>query len=240
MRDAIRRALASPPPHGAVVVVVVGLFLTFAALALSRDPGGSGEDVAFQSEKTFADSPTVALPGGGNTKIVDGAVSDSDANDLSQRVYKIEASLRARAGSGSQIDEISCQISYPKGVELGISDGRDAAFPRPLEDTADDAIKEAATVEFDTSDSSKAAVPLRNQFFKYVIGGNPSVSWPTLAEGQNTWLWRYPKPVQKTRVNFAVLAIAKGGQRVPIECTPKVTGSATAAPKVKTSVELPD
>lgn len=240
MRDAIRRALKTPPPRGAVIVVAVGLLVTVAAIALSKDPGGSGEDVGLANEKTFPDSPTVTLPGGGNAKIVDGAVSDSDANDLSQRIYKIEASLRARAGAHLAIDEIRCQLTYPKGVELGISDGRDAAFPRPLEDTADDAIKEAASVDFDTSDSSKAAVPLRNQFFKYVIGGNPSVSWPSLAEGQNAWLWRYSKPVKRTRVNFAVLAIARGGQRVPIECTPNVAGTAGGGPAVRTSVKLPD
>ncbi len=240
MRAAIRRALASPPPRGAVVVVAVGLLITFAAIALSRDPGGSGTDVSYASEANFAGSPTVMLPGGGNTKIVDGVVSDTAANDLRQRLYRIEASLRVRAGSGSKVAEISCQLRYPKGVELGISDGRDAAFPRPLADTADDAIKEATTVEFDTSDSSKAAVALRNAFFKYVIGGNPSVSWPSLAQGQNTWLWRYPKPVGRTRVNFAVLAIAKGGQRVPILCTPKLSGASAASPTIRASVRLPD
>lgn len=248
MREAIRRALRTPPPRGAVIVVAVGLLVTFAAIALSKDPGGSGEDVGLPNEKTFPDSPTVTLPGGGNVKIVDGAVSDSDANDLSQRVYKIEASLRVRAGAPLAIDQIRCQLTYPKGVELGISDGRDAAFPRPLEDTADDAIKEAASVEFDTSDSSKAAVALRNKFFKYVIGGNPSVSWPSLAEGQNAWLWRYEKPVKRTRVNFAVLVIARGGQRVPIECIPRQAGAGSVgsaakplpASPVRTFVKLPD
>jgi hypothetical protein len=249
MRDAIRRALSTPPPRGAVIVVAVGLLVTIAAIGLSKDAGGSGEDVGLENEQTFADSPTVTLPGGGNAKIVDGAVSDSAANDLSQRVYRIEASLRVRAGTPFAIDRIRCQLTYPPGVDLGISDGRAAAFPRPLEDTADDAIKEAASVEFDTSESSKAAVPLRNKFFKYVVGGNPSVSWPSLAEGQNAWLWRYSKPVKRTRVNFGVLVIARGGQRVPIECTPhQVAGSSVRsasgpvlpAPTARTVVRLPD
>lgn len=240
MRAAIRRALASPPPRGAVVVVAVGLLVTFAAIVLSSDPGGSGEDISFESATQFADSPTVPLPGGGNTKIIDGNVSSTADNDLRQRLYRIEASLRARADSGDGIDRISCQLRFPKGVELGISDGRDAAFPRPLQDTADDAIKEAATVEFETDDSTKAAVALRDAFFKYVLGGNPSVSWPTLAEGQHTWLWRYPKPVAQTRVNFAVLVIAKGGQRVPIDCTPRPSDPGAGSPRVRTSVRLPD
>lgn len=239
MREAIRRALKTPPPRGAVIVVAIGLLVTFAAIALSKDPGGSGEDVSYESDATFADSPTMALPDGGNSKIVDGVISSTANNDVRQRLYRIEASLRARAGKGGRIDAVRCQLTYPKGVALGISDGRDAAFPRPLEDTSDDAIKEATDVEFDTEDSSKAAVALRNAFFKYVIGGNPSVSWPTLAEGQNTWLWRYSKPVPQTRVNFAVLAISRGGQRVPIECMPHVAGAAGEGPAVRTSVKLP-
>jgi hypothetical protein len=250
MRDAIRRALKTPPPRGAVIVVAIGLLVTLAAIVLSKDPGGSGEDVGLENEKTFADSPTVTLPGGGNAKIVDGAVTDSATNDLSQRIYRIEASFRVNAGSPLAIDQIRCQLTYPAGVELGLSDGRDAAFPRPLEDTADDAIKEAASVDFDTEDSSKAAVPLRNKFFKYVVGGNPSVSWPSLAEGQNAWLWRYPKPVKQTRVNFAVLAIAKGGQSVPIVCLPhqvaaipggpSTSGGPLPASPARTVVKLPD
>ena len=242
MREAIRRALKTPPPRGAVIVVAIGLLVTFAAIALSSDPGGSGEDVSYQSENNFAESPEAALPGGGTGKIVDGVVSDSAANDLSQRVYRIEASFNARAGAGQKIRQVRCQLTYPKGVSLGISENRDAAFPRPLEDTSDDAIKEATTVEYDTSDSSKAAVALRNKFFKYVIGGNPSVSWPSLAEGQNAWLWRYSKPVPKTRVNFAVLAISKGGQRVPIECDALSTGAPAKREGhgARTSVKLPD
>jgi hypothetical protein len=241
MRDAIRRALSTPPPRGAVIVVAIGLLVTFAAIALSKDPGGSGEDVEYvtQNPKPFGDSALVSLPGGGNTQIVDGFVSYSDANDAKLRVYRIEASLRARAGKGSKVTSIRCGLKYSKGVSLGTSGGRAAAFPRPLEDTADDAIKEATDVEYDTSDSERAAVDLRQDFFKYVIGGNPSVSWPGLAEGQNAWLWRYAKPVQRTRVNFAVLAIANGGQRVPITCTPRMSGVNAGETTIDTSVTLP-
>jgi hypothetical protein len=238
MRDAIRRALDSPPPRGAVVVVVVGLLVTVAAILLSRDPGGSGEDVAYKADTEFPDSPTVSFEKGGETKIVGGVISTTLDNDLKQRLYRIEASLRARAGAGAQVKSITCQVQLPKGVEMGISDARTAAFPRPLQDTADDAIKEAASVDFETDDATKAAVDLRNAFFKYVVGGNPSVSWPNIAEGQASWIWRYEKPVSKTRVNFAALVIANGGQTVSLSCTPQSTDSAQAT--ARTSVKLPD
>jgi hypothetical protein len=241
MRDAIRRVLSTPPPRGAVVVVAVGVLVTIAAIALSKDAGGSGEDVAYvtQKPKPFGDSALVSLAGGGNTQIVDGFISYSDANESKLRVYRIEASLRANAGTGSKVTSILCGLKYPKGVSLGTSGGRAAAFPRPLEDTSDDAIKEATDVEYDTSDSDRAAVDLREDFFKYVIGGNPSVSWPGLTQDQNAWLWRYPKPVERTRVNFAVLAIARGGQSVAITCTPRFTGVNAGETTVDTSVTLP-
>jgi hypothetical protein len=239
MRAAIRRALASPPPRGAVVVVVLGLLITIAAILLSSDPGGSGEDVPYKTESEFPDSPTIGLDNGGNAKIVDGVVSSTADNDFGQRLYRIEASLRARAGAGAKIDQVRCQLQFPKGVHIGISDGRDAGFPRPLEDSADDAIKEAASVDFETDDSTKAAVGLRNAFFKYVVGGDPSVSWPNLTEGQQSWLWRYLEPVQQTRVNFAVVLLAKGGQTVPIVCTPAARTGTRGTP-ARTSVKLPD
>ena len=237
MRDVIRRALASPPPRGAVVVVVVGLVVTLIAILLSRDPGGSGEDVSYKSEAEFRDSPTVALGKGGQAQIVGGVISETPDNDFKDRIYRVEASLRARAAPGTRITSTTCQVRLPKGVEVGISDGRAAGFPRPLEDTADDAIKEAASVDFETEEATKAAVELRNAFFKYVVGGNPSVSWPSVAENQQSWLWRYSEPVPKTRDNFAVLLIANGGQTVTLACTPKA-GSQGA--EVQTSVKLPD
>src|SRR5206468_2911992 len=53
MRDAMRRALASPPPRGAVAVVVVGLLVTIAAVLLSRRPGESGSEVEYQAQTKF-------------------------------------------------------------------------------------------------------------------------------------------------------------------------------------------
>jgi hypothetical protein len=238
MRAAIRRALATPPPRGAVVVVAIGVLVTIAAILLSRDPGGVGEDVAYKTETDFPDSPTVALEGGGNAKIVDGVISTTADNDFSDRLYRIEASLRARAG-GATIEQVRCRLELPEGVHMGQSDGRRAAFPRPLADTADDAIKEGASVEFETDDAALAGVELRNAFFKYVIGGDPSVSWPNLAEGQHTWLWRFPDPVDRTRINFAVVLVSEGGQTVPLACSPESPpGQALAT--ARTSVKLPD
>jgi hypothetical protein len=239
MRDAIRRALASPPPRGAVVVVAVGLLITIAAILLSRDPGGVGEDVAYKSEADFPDSPTEALGRGGETKIVGGMVSTTPDNDYGDRLYRIEASLRARAGAGASIGQVRCSLMLPEGVHIGQSDGRRAAFPRPLADTADDAIKEGASVEFETDDAALAGVELRNAFFKYVIGGDPSISWPNLDEGQHTWLWRYPEPIDRTRVNFAVILIAPGAETVPLSCSPETT-SGSALASVRTAVKLPD
>jgi hypothetical protein len=238
MRDAIRRALDSPPPRGAVLVVAVGLLVTLVALVLSRDPGASGEDVFYKAETEFHDSPTVPFGKGGETKIVGGVISTTPDNDLKQRLYRLEASLRTRAGAGGLVKSVSCELQLPKGVQVAISDSRAAAFPRPLQDTADDAIKEAASVDYETDDATKAAVELRNAFFKYVVGGNPSVSWPSIGENQASWIWRYPKPVAKTRVNFAGLLIANGGQTVSVACTPEATDSARAT--ARTTVKLPD
>jgi hypothetical protein len=237
MRDAIRRALASPPPRGAVWVVVVGLVITIVAIALSRDPGGVGEDVPWKTESEYQDSPTVRLGDGGEAKIVGGFVSTTADNDFGERLFKVEGSLRARAGTRAGVDEIRCRLRLPRGINNTQSDGRRGAFPRPLEDTADDAIKEGASIEFETDDNALAGVELRNAFFKYVVGGDPSVSWSNLDEGQHTWKWEYSEPVRKTRVNFAIVLIGEGARTVPITCD--VTAGAESA-TASTSVRLPD
>ena len=237
MRAAIRRALDSPPPRGAVVVVGVGLLVTVAAILLSRDPGGVGEDIPFKAENELPDSPEVSLGDGGDVRIIDSVISITADNDFGERLYKIEASLRADAESSAGIASVRCQVRLPEGLHMGQSDGRRAAFPRPLADTADDAIKEGASVEFETDDAAQAGIVLRNAFFKYVIGGDPSLSWPNLAEGQHVWLWRYSKPVPDTRVNFAFVLVAEGNEDLPLLCTAEDTAGQRAT--ARTAVPLP-
>jgi hypothetical protein len=237
MRDAIRRALASPPPRGAVAVVILGLVVTVAAVLLSRNPGEAGAEISYASQNDFPQSKTAKFGRGGNTQIVDGKISTTAPNDVGDRLFVIETSLRANAGNGAKVTEVRCQLKLPKHAVMGQSEGRRAAFPRPLADTADDAIKEGVPVDFQNGSEAQAGVALRNVFFKYVVGGNPSVQWSNLAAGQHTWKWSYATPVQRTRDNFAAVVVARGGETVPIACTPQATsgGSATA----RTAVRLP-
>jgi len=240
MRAAIKSALASPPPRGAVVVVAVGLVVTVLAVALTRNPGQAGATVDYKTQTKFPQSKTVKFGQGGNTQIVHGLLSTTDANEVGDRLFTIEATLRAKAGSGAKITQASCQLKLPQGILMGQSEGRRAAFPRTLANTADDAIKEGVPVDFSNGSESQAGITLRNVFFKYVIGGNPSVVWSDVAAGQHTWLWRYPTPVPKTRINFAAVLTGRGGGTVPIACRPEAKGgSGTERATVSTSVKLP-
>jgi hypothetical protein len=239
VRDAIKRALASPPPRGAVAVVVLGLLVTVFAVALTRSPGQAGASVSYTSKTDLPDSTTVKF-GKGGTQIVDGRVSAIAPNDVGDRLFTIETSLRANAGPGAKITDVHCQVKLPQGVLIGQSEGRRAAFPRPLANTSDDAIKEGVPVDFTNGSDEQAGVELRNKFFKYVIGGNPSVEWSNLAAGQHTWHWAYPTAVQRTRDNFAIVLVSHGGQTVPISCTPQAKGAGgSLTATVQTSVKLP-
>ncbi len=240
MRDAIRRALASPPPRGAVAVVVVGLLVTLAAVLLSRTPGASGTDVPYQAQIDLPGSPTVKFGNGGNTQIVGGKLSKTAADKTtSDRLFTIETSLRAKAPSGAKINQVRCQLRLPHGVHMGLSEGRRAAFPRPLANTADDEIKEGVPVDFLNGGTEQAGIALRNVFLKYVRGGNPSVEWPNLAVGQHTWLWKYPTPVTRTHDNFAAILIARGGETVQLACEPEAkAGTATQRATVRTAIKL--
>jgi hypothetical protein len=242
MRDAIKRALASPPPRGAVAVVVVGLLVTAFAVLLTRNPGQAGATVDYvrPAGTDFRQSKTVKLGNGGNAQIVDGKIFAVAPNEVGDRLFTIEASLRANAGPGAKISDVRCQVKLPQGVLNGQSEGRRAAFPRPLANTADDAIKEGAPVDFTNGSDEQAGVDLREIFFKYVIGGDPSVEWSNLAAGQHTWHWAYPKPVQKTRDNFAIVLVSHGGQTIPIACTPEAKGpGGSFKATVRTAVKLP-
>jgi hypothetical protein len=240
MRAAIKSALASPPPRGAVAVVALGVLVTVLAVALTRSPGQAGAAIDYKTHTKFPQSKTVKFGQGGNTQIVNGLISTTGANDVGDRLFTIEASLRVKAGSGAKVTQVSCQLTLPRGIRMGQSEGRRAAFPRTLANTADDAIKEGVPVDFSNGSDEQAGVTLRNVFFKYVIGGNPSVVWSDVAAGQHTWLWRYPTPVGKTRINFAAVLTGQGGGTVPITCTPGAKGaSGTERATARTAVKLP-
>jgi hypothetical protein len=222
------------------VVVVVGLLVTFAAVLLSRSPGESGTDIPYQAQIDLPDSPTVPFGNGGNSQIVDGKLSKTERDEtVGDRLFTIEISLRARAPIGMKVQSVRCQLRLPRGVHMGQSEGRRAAFPRPLADTADDAIKEGVPVDFLNGGTEQAGVTLRNVFFKYVRGGNPSVEWPNLDEAQHTWLWKYPTPVTRTRDNFAAILLADGGETVSLACTPEAhAGSSVERATVRTAIKL--
>ena len=103
-------APSTPPPRGAVVVVAVGLLVTSPRSCSPAIPAASARTSPYKTETDLPDSPTVALANGGNAKIVDGVISTTADNDFSERLYRIEASLRARAGAGAGIDQVRCQV----------------------------------------------------------------------------------------------------------------------------------
>jgi len=222
------------------VVVVVGLLVTLAAVLLSRTPGASGTEIAYQAHIDIPDSSLVRFGNGGNTQIVDGRLSKTAADKTTgDRLFTIETSLRVRAGAGAKITSVRCQLRFPKGVHIGQSEGRRAAFPRPLANTADDAIKDGVPVDFLNGGTEQAGVTLRNVFFKYVLGGNPSVEWRSQTAGQHVWLWKYPKPVNKTHDNFAAILTARGGETVRLECNPEAkSGMAIQRATVRTAIKL--
>jgi hypothetical protein len=240
MRDLIRRAIASPPPRGAVVVVVVGLLVTLAAVLLSRTPGASGSNLPYQSQTDLPGSRAIPFGKGGNTQIVGGKLSKTASDQTSgERLFTIETSLRARAPSGAKVTSVRCELRLSKGVHFGQSEGRRAVYPRPLANTADDAIKDGVPVDFLNGGTEQAGIGLRNVFFKYVRGGNPSVDWPGIDVGKQIWLWKYPKPVGTTHVGFAAILIARGGQTVHVQCNPEAAaGGPTQRATVSTAIKL--
>ncbi len=240
MRDLIRRAFASPPPRGAVIVVVVGLLVTLAAVLLSRSPGSSGSGISYQSQTDLKGSPSVAFGKRGNTQIVGGKVSKTAADSTTgERLFTIETGLRVRAGTSAKVTQATCELTLAKGVHFGQSEGRRAVYPRPLANSADDAIKAGVPVDFLNGGTEQAGVPLRNVFFKYVRGGNPSVDWPGIDVGKQVWLWKYPQPVQATHLNFAAILLARGGETVGLVCRPQAQGGAgTQRATVRTAIKL--
>jgi hypothetical protein len=240
MRRLFDRLADGAPPRGALMIIVIGLLGTLAAAVLARDPGAVGNNVSFNSEAPLRDSPPAPLGPGGRAQLVNGFVSSTDPNDLGDRLFKVEISLAAKAAPGFKISTIRCVAEGPQGTHIPHADGRRAAYPPPTDDASIHAIREGASVEFPNGNALLAGVQLRNHFFHYVIGGKPSVEWPGLAERHQAWIWKYRKPVPKTRINWAIMWTSKGGQKVTLRCSPQTSGPGgkTAGATVTTAAPL--
>jgi hypothetical protein len=220
------------PPRGALIVIAIGLIGCVAT-------GAVGNDVAFNSLAPLRDSAAAALGPGGRTQLINGFVSSTDPNDQGDRLFKAEVSLNARAGAGYKVNEIRCIAEGPPGTHIPHAEGRRAAYPTPTDDASIHAIREGASVEFPNGDAELAGVKLRDHFFHYVIGGKPSVEWPGLAERHQAWIWKFPKPVQKTRINWAIMWTATGGQKTTLRCTPQAIGPGGRATSATVTTAAP-
>jgi hypothetical protein len=228
------------PPRGALIVIAVGLLVCVVTAAVARDPGAVGNDVTLSAAAPLRDSPIAPLGPGGRAQLLNGFVSSTDPNDLGDRLFKVEVSLNADAGGGYRVNRIQCLAEGPPGTHIPHASGRRAAYPTPTDDASIHAIREGASVEFPNGDAELAGVKLRDHFFHYVIGGKPSVEWPGLAERHQAWIWKYHKPVAKTRINWAIMWTATGGQKVTLRCTPQAVGPSgqTTSATVTTAAPL--
>jgi hypothetical protein len=240
MRSWIDKVKDGAPPRGAIFVIVIGLVGCLAASVLARDPGATGNDVAFNSEAPLRDSAPASLAPGGRTQLINGWVSATDPNEENDRLFKVEISLNAHAGPGYRVTQIRCISEGPPGTHIPHASGKRAAYPTPTEDASIHAIREGASVEFPNGDAELAGVVLRKHFFHYELGGKAKVEWPGLAERHQVWIWKFFKPAQKTRINWAIMWTASGGQKVTLRCIPTATGPGgkTVSSSVTTAAPL--
>jgi hypothetical protein len=213
------------PPRGALAVIAVGLFATFAAAVLQTDkPLGSAE-LEWEAKSPLPDSRRAAIPGGGSIQIREAGLRAAELNAGGYRLYRIASVVEIAAGSATGKARLRCAHRVPRSRTLiAHTPNSRGAFPRPSEEK--DLLKqgdppEQVELEFSTHGGEFAVVELGDAFRQYTTLPGVVASWAEYEVGEQEWQWGLPsgKPREPLELGFASFWRTGGTPEARIQCT---------------------
>jgi hypothetical protein len=224
-----------PPPRGALAVIAVGLFATFAAALLQTEKPLGSSELEWEAKQTLPDSKRVAIPGGGSMQIEEGEIRTTELSAGGYRLYRVSAVLSIAAGSAIGQGRLRCATRVPRGRTLiAHTPNSRGAFPRPSEEK--DLLKqgdvpEQVELEFSTHGGEFAVVELGDAFRDYTSAAGVVASWIPYRVGVQEWQWGLPsgRPKEPLDLGFASFWRTGGAPAGEITCTLENSdGTATA------------
>jgi hypothetical protein len=224
----------TPPPRGALAVIAVGLFATFAAAVLQTDkPLGSAE-LEWEEKRPLPDSKRAPIPGGGSIQIEDAGLRATELNAGGYRLYRVAAVVTIAAGSATGQGRLRCATNVPRSRTLIAHTPKSrGAFPRPSEDKdlrKQGDVPEQIELEFSSHGGEFAVVELGDAFRQYTTLPGVVASWAEYEVGKQEWQWGLPsgRPQEPLELGFASFWRTGGAPAARITCTiENSSGSAT-------------
>ncbi|MBN8869567.1 MAG: hypothetical protein J0H66_06765 [Solirubrobacterales bacterium] len=224
-------------PRLAIAVVVLGVVASLAIYGLSFVPGNGSEEIGWDTLEPIK-SPAPAKVGDGSFTLARTSLSAIAPNDDGLLLYRVSGIVRVDSG-GRKMSRVRCDVfSRVRGdTRMARSTKLRAAWPRPSSgaDLHRQAVPETSTVKFQTENSKKIDLPIRDVIQRYVdTNAMVTVDWDGYTEDDQNWEWELPdgSGVGTTTLPWAVIFESETRPRGSIECKAQI-GAKSATLKAK-------
>lgn len=214
-------------PRLAIAVVVLGVVASLAIYGLSFVPGEGSVEIDWDTTEAIQTPPAKDV-GAGSFGISRASLSALAPNDDGLLLYRVAGAVRVNSG-GRKPTRVRCDvISRVAGdTRMARSTRLRAAWPKPSDDLIQQDVPETSFVRYQTGDSRKIDLPIRDVLRRYVdIGAPVSVDWDGYVEDDQNWIWRMTEGTGAGTATLPWLVIfeSENRPRGSIECTASIDG----------------
>lgn len=220
------------PPRGALAVIAIGLIGCVAAALLSTDKPIGAAELEWVEKAPLPDSPAVAIPGGGEMRLVEAGIRASEPNAGDFTLYRVAGALSIDAASAVGQSRVRCAVRVPRQTIVAHTPNSRGSYPRSSEELIKQDVPERALVEFNARSTDLALVDLEDAIGeRYTDVRGIVVEWAPFRVGRQVWKWGLPAgPLDRTlRLPFASIWRTTTTPAARISCTVETAaGVATA------------
>lgn len=247
-RPSIKRPSIPPDeriPRGAIVVVVVGLLATLAAALLTTGKGsGEAAHLEFVQQRSFADSQSVAVPGGSryDMQLVEGRIQTTGTNVAGYSLFRVVDVLKIDNGAPIDGGKVICSIHATKPGTLiaQSSGGLRATYPRSNENGIYGQEKsETVLMQFSSHGYELAVLEVNDlKQPRWASIQGVKLEWPEYQEGTEHLEYTLPEGHATGTVELPFFTVWKSTKPAAAEVACELTVPAGKA-TVKTKGSLP-
>jgi hypothetical protein len=206
-------------PRFALMVVAAGAFLSVLSPLLYEDATYGGE-LEWVDSKPIPNSRVALLGEAGRVRVQGGQITSTEANAAGYWLYRIFATLAIEQPRDRAAADAECTIETPTDAIVGRTANRRAAYPRPSDDLAKQAVPRTIVVQFAAEGGETVGVRLSDAFGRYAVGASGLLEWAPFEEDHQTFLWRIERarPDATVKLRFASLWRTTGKRLATIDC----------------------
>jgi hypothetical protein len=178
----------TPPPHGALIVVAVGLLACLAAALLSTDKSsGSAAPLEWVQKSPLPDSKAVTVPGGGGQfRLTKAGIRATGTNASGYSLFRVATTLKIDAGSPVGDARILCATKAGPRTEIARSgEGLRALYPRSSESGIySQEVPDALVMDFSARGGEDVIVEAADlRILGFTTEKGVKLEWPKYTEG---------------------------------------------------------